>query len=131
MIFSQVYANEPLNNLIVTAPTPLQFITTREFIAVIAILIFGFLMALLSSFMFRINGLDAKYVVEIISLVLIVSGVLLLVSLGYTSEQIAPSIGLLGTIAGYMLGKSKTGDNQPSSEVNKLQTKGPDGGGSV
>ena len=36
----------------------------------------------------------------------IISGVFLLTA-GYSQEQIAPMIGLLGTIAGYLLGKSE------------------------
>jgi hypothetical protein len=32
-----------------------------------------------------------------------------LITAGYTSDQIAPMIGLLGTIAGYLLGKSTQG----------------------
>jgi hypothetical protein len=40
-----------------------------------------------------------------VALVLIVNGTLFLVTAGYNAEQITPALGLLGTVAGYMLGR--------------------------
>jgi hypothetical protein len=37
---------------------------------------------------------------------LIVTGTLFLVAAGYDAQHIAPSMGLLGTIAGYLLGRN-------------------------
>lgn len=44
---------------------------------------------------------------KLIALGLIVTSALLLIVLGYTDEQMSPVIGLLGTIAGYMLGSKE------------------------
>ncbi|MCP5533816.1 MAG: hypothetical protein H7A48_11635 [Akkermansiaceae bacterium] len=41
---------------------------------------------------------------KLIALSLIVIAALLLIVLGYSDEQMSPVIGLLGTVAGYMLG---------------------------
>ena len=46
-------------------------------------------------------------VLRIYVITIIVFGTLAIVSAGYSSEQIAPVIGLFGTIAGYILGRSE------------------------
>jgi hypothetical protein len=39
---------------------------------------------------------------------LIISSSIFLIVAGYTSQQIAPAMGLLGTLAGYLLGKESS-----------------------
>ena len=46
---------------------------------------------------------------RIYGVTLIVTSSLYLITAGYTETQIAPVVGLLGTIAGFLLGKSETG----------------------
>ncbi len=43
---------------------------------------------------------------QIVGLTLVVTAGLFLITAGYSQEQIAPMIGLLGTITGFLLGKS-------------------------
>lgn len=43
--------------------------------------------------------------------VLIITSAVFLVVAGYSSQQIAPAFGLLGTMAGYVLGKSQSPKN--------------------
>ena len=45
-----------------------------------------------------------------LSVTLIIVGSLFLVTAGYGNTQIAPIIGLLGTVAGYLLGRSQMGE---------------------
>jgi len=45
--------------------------------------------------------------IRISGLTLVVISGVFLITAGYSQEQIAPMIGLLGTIAGYLLGKSE------------------------
>jgi hypothetical protein len=52
---------------------------------------------------------------KLIALGLIVTSALLLIVLGYTDEQMSPVIGLLGTIAGYMLGSKEWDGNDASA----------------
>jgi hypothetical protein len=46
---------------------------------------------------------------QIVGLTIVAVAGMFLITAGYTSDQIAPMIGLLGTIAGYLLGKSTQG----------------------
>ncbi|AWI25794.1 hypothetical protein HYN49_07700 [Flavobacterium pallidum] len=52
--------------------------------------------------------------IKFIVVTVIVIGSLYLITAGYTNDQIAPAMGLLGTIAGYLLGKMG-----PESNANK------------
>ena len=43
--------------------------------------------------------------IQIVGLTLVVTAGLFLITAGYSQDQIAPMVGLLGTIAGYLLGR--------------------------
>ncbi len=51
------------------------------------------------------------------SVTLIIVGSLFLVTAGYGNEQIAPIIGLLGTVAGYLLGRTGIGSTGNSTNT--------------
>lgn len=54
----------------------------------------------------------SPFVLRCYIITIIVFGTLLVVSSSFSSEQIAPVVGLFGTIAGYILGRS---DNKPTT----------------
>ena len=54
---------------------------------------------------------------KIVGLTIIVTAGLMLISAGYSQDQAAPMMGLLGTVAGYLLGKGGTGETVETSEV--------------
>ena len=70
------------------------------------ILLFGFLILVLEVWIILSSksGMDA-FAFKIISLTLIITGALFLMTAGYTEDQLTPIIGLLGTVAGYILGQ--------------------------
>ena len=68
------------------------------------VLVFGVFVLLLATYLIRI-GKSSESVLRIFGTVLIIVISVFLVVAGYTSNQIAPVMGLLGTIAGYLLGK--------------------------
>ncbi|WDF61033.1 hypothetical protein PQ462_06615 [Flavobacterium sp. KACC 22758] len=47
--------------------------------------------------------------VQIVSITLLIVAGLFLITAGYSQQQITPIVGLLGTISGYLLGKSSKG----------------------
>ncbi|WP_298157146.1 hypothetical protein [Flavobacterium sp.] len=53
---------------------------------------------------YRLN-ISPQDTIKFILVSVIVIGSLYLITAGYTNDQIAPAMGLLGTIAGYLLGK--------------------------
>jgi hypothetical protein len=78
----------------------------------LAILVFGILIiggAIL--IMIRQNKGWGPNAIQIVGIVLIVVSSLFLITAGYSESQITPAIGLLGTIAGYLLGKTSNEKN--------------------
>ncbi len=70
----------------------------------LSILGFGVVIIFLISYLIS-KGKDSELLVKAFGIPLIIVAAVFLVIAGYTEAQIAPVIGLLGTIAGYLLGK--------------------------
>lgn len=68
------------------------------------VLIFGAFTILVAAFLVK-SGKTAESILRMFGTILIVIAALFLVVAGYSDQQIAPVMGLLGTIAGYLLGK--------------------------
>lgn len=84
-----------------TARTPYEFWLT------FLIIIFGIITVLL--FLLSVHKIENKRPEDVarpIIVVVLIAGALILVTAGYSNEQIAPAFGLLGTIAGYILGRT-------------------------
>ena len=62
---------------------------------------------------------------KLIALSLIVISALLLIVLGYSDEQMSPVIGLLGTVAGYMLGSKEWDSDEPQKTVHEPPSSPP------
>lgn len=73
------------------------------------ILLFGLIIFILATYLIR-QGTPTDSVLKIFGAILIIVSAIFLVVAGYSDQQIAPVIGLLGTIAGYLLGKESRGD---------------------
>jgi hypothetical protein len=72
-----------------------------------ALLVFGVVVLLLATYLIT-TGKSAEAVLRIFGTILIIVIAVFLVVAGYSDTQIAPVMGLLGTIAGYLLGKQST-----------------------
>jgi hypothetical protein len=68
------------------------------------VLLFGLIVLLLATYLIGI-GKSSESVLRVFGTVLIIVIAVFLVVAGYTSDQIAPVMGLLGTVAGYLLAK--------------------------
>jgi hypothetical protein len=81
--------------------------TTIELGLSLGVLAFGLLVMVLEVLvMFRTSrGWDTDST-RIVGLTLVVVAGLFLITAGYSQDQIAPMTGLLGTVAGYLLGRS-------------------------
>ncbi len=82
-----------------------------------SVLIFGaFLMALASLAMFR--GASESTVLRVYGMLTIIVMAVFLVVAGYDAQQMGPVIGLLGTLAGYLVGRSNSTDSkQPPAKT--------------
>ncbi|WP_444904763.1 hypothetical protein ACJJIU_08165 [Microbulbifer sp. CnH-101-E] len=88
----------------------------------LAVLLIGILFALIVAYLIS-KDKNPGDVLRACGTILIIISAIYLVVAGYSEEQIAPVIGLLGTIAGYILGKStgREHSSKKSSENNNVK----------
>jgi hypothetical protein len=72
-----------------------------------AVLVYSLVVLALATYLIRL-GKSSSSVLRIFGTILIISSSIFLIVAGYTSQQIAPAMGLLGTLAGYLLGKESS-----------------------
>lgn len=71
----------------------------------LCLLVFSLFVFSLMAYLIKL-GKQPDQILKVFGSVLIVVAAVLLIVAGYSEKQIAPVIGLLGTVAGYILGKS-------------------------
>jgi hypothetical protein len=113
-------------NVLVTNPKPIEpknatidtkpFITSLEFVLSISVLLFGLIIVGLEIYLIRTKEIGPDMLVKFIVVTLIITGTLFLITAGYNNNQIAPAVGLFGTVAGYLLGKSSSESNTSKNE---------------
>lgn len=83
------------------------FLSSKEFYVTVLIAVI-FLLSLIMQFvlMRRVRNLKADDTLRPFSVILIIMGTLLAITAGFSAAQIAPALGIFGTIAGYLLGRS-------------------------
>ncbi|MBE9661531.1 hypothetical protein [Mucilaginibacter myungsuensis] len=83
-----------------------HFTTAIESSLSMLVLGFGIITIFLEVYLIKTNKIDANNSIKFIILTLIITGTLFLITAGYDA-QLTPVLGLLGTIAGYLLGKGE------------------------
>jgi hypothetical protein len=91
-----------------------QWVSRFEFWLVILVMVFGITIAALQYALIRKRNFSANDIMKIFAVTLIITGTLFLISAGFGDTQIAPAMGLFGTVAGYILGRS-TADKESST----------------
>lgn len=86
------------------------------------VLIYSFLIVLVAGYLIKI-GRNSESVLKIFGVILIITSAVFLVVAGYSDKQIAPVVGLLGTLAGYLLGKDTKGRNSKTSSLTRQPRK--------
>jgi hypothetical protein len=89
-----------------------------EFISSLVILAFGLIVVILEIIIIRQHKIHPEEIIKFVTITLIIISTLYLITAGYSNDQIAPAIGLLGTVAGYLLGKIHT--NIEKNEKNNI-----------
>ena len=74
----------------------------------VSVLVFAAVTMLIAAYLIRKES-DSQVILRVMATIMIVNFTVFLIIVGYTDQQIAPAMGLLGTIAGYLLGKDATG----------------------
>lgn len=76
------------------------------------LLLFGLIVMGLSTYLMK-AGQSAQSILRVFGTLLVIIMASFLVVAGYTNEQLAAPMGLLGTVAGYLLGRQTTEDRPP------------------
>jgi heme A synthase len=82
----------------------------------LGVLVFGLILVIFTVILAlrKSTGWDQEST-RIFTISLVVTAGLFLITAGYSDQQIAPMFGLLGTIVGYLLGKSPPSEQSPKS----------------
>lgn len=76
------------------------------------VLAFGLILSLFAGIIaFKTKGWNRE-ITNIFTVIIIVTAGLFLMTAGYSNQQIAPMYGLLGTIVGYLLGKTRPSEDE-------------------
>lgn len=99
----------------------------REIVLSLLVLSFGVILTLLQHrvLLKRPQDISQEGILVLHSVTLIVVATLFLITAGYTERQVAPAMGLFGTIIGYILGKRATLSQKPSKN-GKMSVRGED-----
>ncbi|MGK7863062.1 hypothetical protein [Falsiroseomonas sp. E2-1-a4] len=81
-------------------------LTSVELWLAAAIIVFGLVVLGMQFVLLRRVEAAADDVLRLFTVTTIIIGTMSLIAVGYSSQQIAPALGLFGTILGYLLGKS-------------------------
>ncbi len=87
--------------------TPVSLLSDQEFFLTLLLLLFGLVIIAIEFVILRKRQNDkVEDVSKLFVVTLIIIGTLVLIGAGLSNDQIAPAVGLFGTIAGYLLGRS-------------------------
>jgi RsiW-degrading membrane proteinase PrsW (M82 family) len=90
-----------------SATTRVTAISSIELWLAGAIMIFGMIvLSMQFILMRRSEHTSVEDILRLFTVTIIIIGTLALIAVGYSSQQIAPALGLFGTILGYLLGKT-------------------------
>lgn len=94
-----------------------------EFYLSLIVLGFGAMVLGLEVFLVLKRKIKEDNLVKFIIVTLIITATLFLITAGYDNNQIAPAMGLLGTIAGYLLGKQEKESSDEKEDKPKKKPK--------
>lgn len=88
---------------------PISLMSNFEFWLTIGVMIFGSLFFVLEFVLLKgIVKNKTEEIIKVLIVTLIIISTLVLITSGFSNDQIAPALGLFGTIAGYLLGKAES-----------------------
>ena len=88
------------------------WMTNKESVLAGFVLLFGTFVAILQAFLMIKREFRAHEIIRLSGLTFIVIATLFIITAGYSATEIAPAMGLFGTLAGYILGKTQGGERR-------------------
>ena len=99
-------ANAPPARAVSAAPAVShRFLSSAEGELALVVLALGVLVILAMTLVLRNKEASAEDAIRAYSITMIITGTMVLICAGYSNDQIAPAMGLFGTLAGYLLGR--------------------------
>jgi hypothetical protein len=107
LLVSFQVGNPPPESTTVRGPLPGQkyILTSFEFWLSLEVLLFGLLVVFAEFLLLRARNVRPEETLRVYAVTLIIVGTLFAITAGFDNNQVAPAIGLFGTIAGYLLGR--------------------------
>ncbi len=103
-------ANSPPAGATAHAPAlGTNFLSSSEGQLALIVIGLGVIVIAALSFVLWKKAASAEDAIRAYALVLILVGTIVLICAGYSNDQIAPAMGLFGTVAGYLLGRKGGG----------------------
>ena len=113
-------SNPPPTPTELAAPSGVKLVLSEyEFWLSAEVLIFGFAVLLAEFLLLRKAKITAEEALRVYAVSLIIIGTLFAITAGFDSNQIAPAMGLFGTIAGYLLGRRAPAQTMNINEEQK------------
>ncbi len=94
------------------------FLSDFEFWLSAEILVFGCVVIVFESWLLRKSRMSAEDTLRVYAVTLIIVGTFFTITAGFSADQVAPAMGLFGTIAGYLLGR-RVSEKTPEQEERK------------
>ncbi len=82
-----------------------RVLSSWEFVLSCEVIAFGTVIVLIEFILLRNRNAPAEDILKVFAVTLVIIGTLFAIVAGFDSRQIAPAMGLFGTIAGYILGR--------------------------
>ena len=105
-----------------------NYLSSREFISAILVTGVSLFALLLLFFLFlkKVPELRPDDALRSFGVIIVLMGTMFVVATGFDSIQIAPAIGIFGTIAGYLLSEMGKRERERSGEAEKREVKKSD-----
>ena len=98
--------NQPPPGATASAPPPTaRFLSTAEAQLALIVIALGVVIIVALFLVLRKKEATMDDAIRAYSIILIIIGTMFLICAGYSNDQIAPAMGLFGTLAGYLLGR--------------------------
>lgn len=104
------------NPLPLSGTKQVVWLSDYEFWLSASVLIFGLLLFVAEIYIIRTTAtFNPEQAIKLVAVSLIIISTLFIITAGFSSQQIAPAMGLFGTVAGYMLGKYQNSNEEKKS----------------
>jgi len=101
----QIANSPPVGEQTKPPPVGSHFLSSMEGELSLVVILLGVIVILALFFTMRSKQASADDAIRAYTVALIITGAMVLICAGYSNDQIAPAMGLFGTLAGYLLGR--------------------------